>query len=54
MRAQACSAILAGLMLAAAHGAPVAGTPVKLIIDTDIGGGGCNDVDGNHPLQASQ
>ena len=24
---------------------PRGATPVKLIIDTDIGGGGCNDVD---------
>ena len=24
---------------------PATKTPVKLIIDTDIGGGGCNDVD---------
>lgn len=37
---------LTSFLLAAACAAGAENTaPVKLIIDTDIGGGGCNDVD---------
>lgn len=38
--------VASALLLVAASSAPLtASKPVKLIIDTDIGGGGCNDVD---------
>ena len=36
---------VAALSAFAAWSGPAEGKPVPLIVDTDIGGGGCNDVD---------
>ena len=41
-------------VLLVALAAAVHPAPVPLIIDTDIGGGGCHDVDGKVPSRSSR